>query len=256
LSKTAPRTIVAGRPHVSQGRTFQFQTNRILAALPPDEMARLAPHLRETPLPFKHSLWKPEQKISHVCFPDAGVCSVMSVMRNGRAAEVGTVGNEGVTGMALFFEDTEDPGECMVQVPGKGRLLPAAVFRQELARRGTFHRAVSQYAHAFMVQVMQSAACNQFHSLAERAGKWMLMTHDRVFTDEFKLTQEFLGMMLGANRPSVTLAALQLQHAGLIAYQRGNVTVLDRKGLERASCECYARVSTFFDRFLRRLSGG
>jgi hypothetical protein len=175
-------------------------------------------------------------------------------MRSGKAAEVGTVGNEGMTGMALFFGDADDPGECMVQVPGAGRLLPAAIFREEMARQGTLHRLCSHYAHALLVQVMQSAACNQLHSLQERACKWMLMTHDRVFTDEFKLTHEFLGMMLGASRPSVTLVALQLQQAGLIRYRHGQVTILDRKSLEKSSCECYALVSAFFDQFLRRLS--
>jgi CRP-like cAMP-binding protein len=240
--------------HVSQHRTIQFSANRILAALPPEEFQRLAPHLVETPLTFKLSLSKPDQPIRQVCFPDSGVCSVMSIMLSGAAAEVGTVGNEGVTGLALFYGDETEPSESMIQVPGKGRLLPAHVFQEELMRHGLFHRLIGHYAHALTVQIMQSAACNALHSLEQRACKWMLMTHDRVFTDEFTLTHEFLSMMLGVTRPSVTIVAGQLQQAGLITYRHGHVTVLDRSGLEAGSCECYGIVSKYFDRFLQRLA--
>ena len=134
----------------------------------------------------------------------------MSVMHSGRTAEVGTVGNEGVTGLALFFGDVRDPSESMIQVPGTGRLLSAEVFQQELARHAVFHRLIAHYAHAFTVQVMQSAACNALHPVEQRACKWMLMTHDRVFTNEFKLTHEFLGMMLGVSRPTLTIVARKL----------------------------------------------
>src|ERR1051326_3304465 len=135
-------------PHVSRGKTIQYSQNRILSALPPDELRRLAPHLTEQPLAFKRSLSKAHQPITHVCFPDSGMCSVMSVMRNGAAAEVGTVGNEGVTGLALFYGDASEPSESLIQVPGKGRLLPGDVFQQELARHAVFHRLIAHYAHA------------------------------------------------------------------------------------------------------------
>jgi len=240
--------------HVSRGRTVQYPQNRILAALPPEEFRRLAPHLTDAALTFKQSLSKPDRPILRVCFPDSGVCSVMSVMRNGTAAEVGTVGNEGVTGIALFFGDASEPSESMVQVPGVGRLLPADIFKQELARHEALHRLVACYAHALIVQVMQSAACNALHSVEQRACKWMLMTHDRVFTNEFTLTHEFLGLMLGVARPSVTAVARQLQRAGLIAYRHGHVTVRDRPGLEAGACECYGIVSSYFNEFLRQLS--
>jgi CRP-like cAMP-binding protein len=178
----------------------------------------------------------------------------MAVMRSGAAAEVGTVGNEGVTGLALFFGNASEPSESLIQVPGRGRLLPADVFQAELARRGVLYDLVAKYAHALVVQIMQSAACNALHSVDRRACKWMLMTHDRVFTDEFKLTHEFLGMMLGASRPHVTTVARRLQRAGLISYHHGEVTVLDRRGLEAGSCECYGIVSSYFNEFLARLS--
>lgn len=240
--------------HVSHGTTIQYPTNRILAALPAEEFERLAPHLTETPLTFKQSLSKAGRPITYVCFPDSGVCSVMSVMRNGAAAEVGTVGNEGVTGLALFFGDATEPSESIIQVPGRGRLLAADVFQRELARHAVLHRLIAHYAHALTVQIMQSAACSALHSIEKRACKWMLMTHDRVFGDEFRLTHEFLALMLGASRPSVTVIAQQLQEADLIAYRRGEVTVLDRRALEAGSCECYGIVRDYFNEFLRRLS--
>jgi CRP-like cAMP-binding protein len=179
----------------------------------------------------------------------------MSVMRSGAAAEVGTVGNEGVTGLALFYGDASEPSESLIQVPGKGRLLPADVFQQELTRHTIFYRLIARYAHALTVQIMQSAACNALHPVEKRACKWMLMTHDRVFTNEFKLTHEFLGLMLGVSRPSVTVVAKQLQQEGLITYHRGQVTVLDRRRLEAGACECYGIVSEYFNKFLKHLSG-
>ena len=132
--------------------------------------------------------------------------------------------------------------------------MPAGVFQAEIARKETLYTLVSQYAHALLVQLMQSAACNALHGVDERTCKWLLMTHDRVIGDEFRLTQEFLSLMLGVRRSSVTLVAHQLQRAGMIDYHSGYVTILDREGLEEASCECYAAVRAYFDKFLERLS--
>ena len=238
----------------SPQQAFQVQHNRILAALPPEELRRLAPHLTDATLVMRRSLSKPERPIRLICFPDSGVCSVMSVMRSGASAEVGTVGNEGITGLALFYGAVTEPSEVMVQVPGTGRLMPADVFLAELARRETLYTMVKSYAHVFSVQLMQSAACNALHHVEERACKWLLMTHDRVVGKEFTLTQEFLGLMLGVRRSSVALVAEKLQRNGMIHYRSGHVTVLDRKGLEESSCECYAIVRAYFDKFLKRLS--
>jgi CRP-like cAMP-binding protein len=239
--------------HVSHGRTIQYQTNRILAALPREDFKRLAPHLTVSRLTYKLSVYKADEPIDTVCFPDSGVCSVMAVMRAGAAAEVGTIGNEGVTGVSLFFGDASEPSESLIQVPGSGRMLPAAIFKRELARRGALHKLIGHYAHALMIQVMQSAACNALHNIEQRTCKWLLMTHDRVFTDEFTLTQEFLSLMLGAARPTVSIVAHTLQRDGFIKYRRGRVTILDRKGLEAEACECYAIVSRVFDAFLLKL---
>jgi CRP-like cAMP-binding protein len=235
-------------------QSFQACHNRILSALPPEELRRIAPHLQETRLAFKQSLSEPDRPIEQVCFPDIGVCSVMSVMRSGATAEVGTIGNEGMTGLALFYGDVTEPSESIVQVPGVGRTMPSDVFQAEMARRGMLYTLISHYAHALLVQLMQSAACNALHSVEERTCKWLLMTHDRVEGDAFKLTHEFLGLMLGVRRSSVTLVAHQLQRAGLIDYRLGTVTILDRKGLEETSCECYTVLRVYFDRFLQQLS--
>jgi CRP-like cAMP-binding protein len=243
----------AARSHVSRGRKIQYQENRILAALPRADFQRIAPYLREEPLAFKRSLYKAGQPITQVCFPDSGVCSVMSVMRTGATAEVATIGNEGMTGVALFFGDVAEPSESMIQVPGAGRLLSAEVFQAEMLRKGALQRLIGHYAHALMIQIMQSAACNALHSIERRACKWMLMTHDRVFIEQFKLTHEFLGMMLGVSRPHVSVVAKQLEREGLISYRRGDVTVLDRKGLEGRACECYGIISAYFDKFLNQL---
>jgi CRP-like cAMP-binding protein len=240
-------------PHNSRGHRIQYRQNRILAALPPDEFLRLVPHLTQSPLPYKRVLYKADQPITEVCFPDSGVCSVMSVMDTGATAEVGTIGNEGVTGVALYFGDASEPSESLIQVPGTGRLLPACVFHAELARREELYRLVGHYAHSLMIQIMQSAACNALHPLTQRACKWLLMTHDRVFTNEFTLTHEFLSLMLGVSRPTLSVVAKRLQHAGLIAYRRGRVTVLDRSRLEAGSLECYGTVRRQFDGFLRKL---
>jgi len=234
---------------------FQVPGNRILAALPPGEFRRLAPHLTDTRLTLRKSLSKPGRPIGQVCFPDTGVCSLMTVMADGTSAEVGTVGNEGVAGLALFYGDVTEPSELLVQVPGMGRTMPAGAFRAELARRESLDDLVKHYAHVFSVQLMQQAACNALHDVKERTCKWLLMTHDRVVGDRFTLTQEFLGLMLGVRRSSVTLVARKLQRAGMIDYHAGHVTILDRKGLEDTSCECYAVVRGCFDKFLERLSG-
>jgi CRP-like cAMP-binding protein len=171
-------------------------------------------------------------------------------MANGQAAEVGTIGNEGVVGLPLLLGDDRAPTSVYVQVPGAGLRMKAAPFKKELTRSASMRTVMHRYAHAVFNQVAQSAACNQFHSLEQRCCRWLLMTHDRMQSDEFLLTQEFLAMMLGVQRTGVTVAAGALQRAGLIRYKRGNVTIIDRRGLMDRSCECYGISKTEFDRLL------
>ena len=224
--------------------------NRLLGLLPPRDYRRLSPHLQRIPLGYRQSLYRANKPIGFVYFIETGVGSLVNTMANGEAAEVGTIGNEGVVGLPLLFGDDRAPTSVYVQVPGAGLRMKVALFNKELARSASMRRVMLRYAHAFFNQVAQSAACNHFHSLEQRCCRWMLMTHDRMQSDEFLLTQEFLAMMLGVQRTGVSAAAGALQQAGLIRYKRGNVTIIDRRGLLQRSCECYGVSKREFDRLL------
>ena len=231
-------------------RAAQSHSNRLLGLLPRRDYQRLLPHLRAVPLGYRQSLYEANKPIRFVYFIESGVGSLVNTMANGQAAEVGTIGNEGMVGLPLLLGDTMAPTSVYVQVPGAGVRLKASLFKREFAQSASLRMVMLHYAHAFFNQVAQSAACNHFHSIQQRCCRWMLMTHDRMQSNEFLLTQEFLAMMLGVQRTGVTAAAAGLQRAGLIRYQRGNVTILDRPGLERLSCECYAVSKLEFDRLL------
>lgn len=224
--------------------------NRILGLLPRRDYARLQPHLQRVQLDYRQSLYRANKQIEFVHFIETGVGSLVNTMANGDAAEVGTIGNEGVVGLPLLLGDERAPTSVYVQVPGAGLRMKAVLFKRELARSASMRAVMLRYAHAFFNQVAQSAACNHFHNLEQRCCRWLLMTHDRMHSDEFLLTQEFLAMMLGVQRTGVTAAAGALQRAGLIRYKRGNVTILDRRGLMRRSCECYGISKREFDRLL------
>lgn len=226
------------------------QANRLLGLLRHSDYHRLRPHLHRIPLEYKQSLYRANKPIEFVYFIETGVGSLVNTMRNGDAAEVGTIGNEGVAGLPIVFGDNRAPTAVYVQVPGAGLRMNAMVFEKELAQSNSMRTVMLHYAHAFFNQVAQSAACNHYHSLEQRCCRWLLMTHDRMQSDEFLLTQEFLAMMLGVQRTGVTAAAGGLQRSGLIRYKRGNVTILDRPGLMQRSCECYSVSKREFDRLL------
>jgi CRP-like cAMP-binding protein len=234
----------------THGKGTQAQGNRLLDLLPSKDRRRLRPHLRHVELEYRKSLYRADKPIGFVYFIETGVGSLVNTMANGNAAEVGTIGNEGVVGLPLLLGDGRAPTSVYVQVPGAGWRMKASVFRKELARSASMREVMLLYAHAFFNQVAQSAACNQFHTLEQRGCRWILMTHDRMESDEFLLTQEFLAMMLGVQRTGVSATASALQRAGLITYKRGNVTVLDRSGLMERSCECYGVSKREFDRLL------
>jgi CRP-like cAMP-binding protein len=229
---------------------FQSRRNRLLELLPANDFDRLRPHLEPVPLDYKFELYGARKTIAFVYFPVAGVASIVNTMANGAAAEVGTVGNEGLVGHPIILGDTVGPSEVYVQVPGTAMRMQASLFREALEGSGTMRIVMLHYVHALLNQIAQSAACNAFHSVEQRCCRWLLMTHDRVQSDRFILTQEFLGMMLGVRRTSITLTAQQLKRRRLIDYTRGHVTVLDRPGLEKRSCECYAASRREFDRLL------
>jgi CRP-like cAMP-binding protein len=235
---------------VASRKAADPHANRLLGLLPPRDYARLRPHLRRIPLEYRQSLYRAHKPIGFVYFIETGVGSLVNTMANGDAAEVGTIGNEGVVGLPLVLGDDRAPTGVYVQVPGAGLRMKASVFSREMARSASMRTVMLHYAHAFFNQVAQSAACNQFHSLQQRCCRWLLMTRDRMQSDEFLLTQEFLAMMLGVQRTGVTAAAGALQRAGLIHYRRGNVTIIDRRGLLERSCECYGISKKEFDRLL------
>jgi CRP-like cAMP-binding protein len=231
-------------------KTASPRANRLLQLLPPKDLARLRPLLHPVSLEYRKSLYRANRPIDFVYFIETGVGSLVNTMKNGSASEVGTIGNEGVVGLPLLLGDDRAPTSVYIQVPGAGLKIKATLFRRELARSASLRRVMHRYAHAFFNQVAQSASCNQFHTIQQRCCRWMLMTHDRMEANEFLLTQEFLAMMLGVQRTGVSVAAGALQQDGLILYKRGKVTIMDRPGLERRTCECYGVSKREFDRLL------
>jgi CRP-like cAMP-binding protein len=225
-------------------------TNRLLSMLSSTDYQRLRPHLERIPLDYRQSLYRAHKPIKFAYFIETGVGSLVNTMANGEAAEVGTIGNEGLVGLPLVLGDDRAPTSVYVQVPGAGLRMKAVLFKRELARSASMRVVMLRYTHAFFNQVAQSAACNQFHTIQQRCCRWLLMTHDRMQSNEFLLTQEFLAMMLGVQRTGVTAAAGTLQRAGLIRYNRGNVTIINRRGLRQLSCECYGVSKMEFDRLL------
>jgi CRP-like cAMP-binding protein len=229
----------------------QWSTNSLLASLPPDDYRRVSSELTWRPLKVRQVLHKHGEPLSEVYFPGRSVCSITNAMEDRGVVEVATVGREGLVGIAAVFGSSIATGEAFVQVAGE----PAAVmsidgFRREMERKGAFYDRVTRYSQAFVNMLMQSVACNGLHSAEERCCRWLLMTHDRVGQDEFALTHEFLAIMLGVRRPTVTLVMANLARAGIVSHVRGHVRIVDRKGLEESSCECYRNVRMVFDRLL------
>jgi len=226
--------------------------NRLLAVLPIDDYRRLSPHLTTIPLRVKHVLRRRDTPITHVFFPNGGVCSIIAVVAAGAMVECDTVGMEGVVGIEAFLsEKAVSFGETIVQVPGPDAMvLPVGEFRRELARHGALYDLVARYTEALMAQLMQQSVCNALHDVQHRCARWLLMTHDRMQQQDFRLSHEFLALMLGVQRPTVSVVAGCLQQAGIIRYTHGHLTVLDRRRLEEASCECYRLVRHRFDRLL------
>jgi CRP-like cAMP-binding protein len=225
--------------------------NRLLAALSNDELARLEPQLSTVPLHQGTVLEPRGESSTLVFFPWDGVCSLTSVMSDGRMAEVGTIGNEGVVGLSAYFGTHYEDLETLVQVAGTGATaMRVGTFVAEMERRGPLYDLVRRYSQALLALTMRSVACNALHDVHARCARWLLMTHDRVEGDELRLTQEYLASMLGVRRSSVTVVARALQRKGLIRYSRGRITIVERAGLEKAACECYGAVRAHFDRLV------
>ncbi len=222
--------------------------NHILAALPRAEYERLVSLTDTVTHALRQLLYRANGPIDYVYFPTSGVLSLIVIMGDGGSVEVGTVGNEGLLGTPILLGADRSPTQVFCQVPGTSRRMRAAVFVDEIAKSPVFRRACLRYTQGLLAMTAQSTACNKLHPVNERCARWLLITHDRVPGDVFPITHEFLAMMLGTRRASVTVAAGTLAQAGLITYHRGHIKVLDRPGLEAASCECYAVVRDEMDR--------
>jgi CRP-like cAMP-binding protein len=226
------------------------RTNRLLLLLPDRDYERLRPHLTHVEFEYKKSLYEASRTIDHVYFPIDGVASLVLTTVDGASAEVGTIGSEGMVGLPICLGDRGAPSSVYVQVPGTALGMEAPIFRRELEYSATLKSVMLRYAHAFFNQVAQSAACAHLHMVEQRCCRWLLMTRDRMPSDDFLLTHEFLGMMLGVRRTTVTDVMGSLQKAGLIHYRRGHVSILDHEALEQRACECYRISKLEFDRLL------
>jgi CRP-like cAMP-binding protein len=224
--------------------------NRLLAALPIEDYERLRPFLTTIPVRVKQVLQKGGELIGAVYFPNGGVASITTVLPDGTQVEADTVGDEGMLGVEAFLgADAVAPGETLIQVPDtSAEMMSVEDFRREIATQGAFHDLIGRYTQVVIAQMMQSTACNALHQVPQRYARWLLTTHDRMHEQDFNLSHEFLAVMLGVQRPTVSIVAGTLQQAGLIRYTHGRVTVRDRKGLEAASCECYPIIRAHFDR--------
>lgn len=227
-----------------------LRRNAILAALPSPEFDRLRPSLEVIDAGLRDQVYEPGQQISHLYFPLSSVYSLVGVVDGEAVVEVATIGREGMVGLPVFLGQTSSPHAAFCQIPGPAARLDAARLAAVLSDDGTLHRLLNRFTQATMIQIAQNVVCNASHTLAQRAARWLLTTHDRVGHDEFALTQEFLSQMLGARRPTVSQTAGKLQAQGLIRYRRGNITITDRRGLEKATCSCYGIVRAEFDKMI------
>jgi CRP-like cAMP-binding protein len=223
--------------------------NRLLRSLTPEDHRRIEPQLEPVRLELKDILYKPGDVVDYVYFPGGGFVSVVTVLANGGMVEVATIGSEGIVGVSAMAAGYREPTLTMVQMETEAcHRMPAAAFRREIDRHGALHDIVSRFTQTLIGVTMQSTACNATHRIEQRLARWLLTAHDRVGKDQFPLTQEFLAMMLGAARPTVTIVAGTLQRAGLITYRRGLISILNREQLQEASCECYRVTSDLLDR--------
>lgn len=224
--------------------------NFLLAALPDLEWRRLQPLLEQVEMPLGEVLYESGATLNHVYFPTTSIVSLLYVMENGASAEIAVVGNEGIVGISLFMGGNSTPSRAVVQSAGQGFRLKARSMKVEFNRAGPVLHLLLRYTQALITQMSQTAVCNRHHSLDQQLCRWLLLSLDRLRANELTMTQGLIANMLGVRREGVTEAAVKLQHAGLISYARGHIVVLDRPGLERRACECYAVVKKEYERLL------
>jgi CRP-like cAMP-binding protein len=224
--------------------------NHLLAALPQDQWKRWLPHLERVEMPLGQVLYEPSSTLSHVYFPTTAIVSLLYVMQNGESAEIAVVGNEGVVGVSLFMGGDSTPSRAVVQSAGGGFRLAAPLMKDEFYRGGPVLHLLLRYTQALITQTVQTAACNRHHSLDQQLCRWLLLSLDRLHGTEMVMTQQLIANMMGVSREGATEGALKLHSAGLIDYALGRIRVLDRQGLEKRACECYAVVKKEYDRLL------
>ena len=224
--------------------------NHLLAALPADEWERLVPKMELCPMPLGHVLYESGSKLQHVYFPTTSLISLLYVMEDGASAEIAIVGNEGIVGISLFMGGETTPSRGIVQSAGSAYRVAGTYLKEEFLRAGSLQRLLLRYTQALITQMSQTAVCNRHHSVEQQLCRWLLMSLDRLPSNELTMTQELIANMLGVRREGVTESAGKLQRLGFLNYNRGHIKVLDRPALEAHACECYAVVKNEFDRLL------
>lgn len=224
--------------------------NHLLAALPTTEFERVASHLELIPMQLGEPLYEPGSQLQHVYFPTTAIVSLLYMLESGSSAEMASVGNEGVLGIALFMGGNTTSSSAVVQTAGVGYRLSGKVLKEEFARPGLMRRLLLRYTQALLTTMCQTAACNRHHSIDQQLCRWLLLTLDRLPTNQLLMTQELVAGALGVRREGITEAAGRLQRAGVIRYRRGHIAVLDRSGLEAGACECYGVLKKEVERLL------
>jgi CRP-like cAMP-binding protein len=224
--------------------------NKLLAALPGEEYERLLPHLKQVSLPVHEILCEAESTMKYAYFPLSGMISMLSIEVEGAKVEVGVIGNEGMLGLPIFLGKGIAPNQAMVQIAGSAVRVKGEILKTEFTRPGPLQALLLRYTQSFFIQPTQSAACNRLHSVEQRLCRWLLVVHDRMESDNFRLTQEFIAHMLGTRRAGVSETAATLQSEGLIRYTHGKIHILNRKKLESSSCDCYRLVQEMAARLM------
>jgi CRP-like cAMP-binding protein len=241
---------------VSSQSPFPPAENRLLAALPSEDLVRLLPNLERIAFALGDVVFESGGHLNYIYFPTSCIVSLVHTMETGVTAEMGLIGNEGAVGIALFMGRDTMPNRAVVQIAGNAIRMKAKTLLEEFRRGGALQELLLRYTQALITQICQTAVCNRLHSVEQRLCRWILLCHDRLKSNELCMTQEFISNMLGGRRQSVTVAAGRLQDAGLIHYSRGHIKILDRKGLEAAACECYRVDKSEFDRLVGPPGGG
>jgi len=224
--------------------------NHLFHSIPLNEWERLLPHIEKTKLPLGTVLYEPGMKMSHVYFPSTAIVSLLYALENGSSAEIAIVGNEGVVGISIFMGGESTSSRAVVQSAGEGYRIKSSILLEEFNRAGPVLHLLLRYTQALITQMTQTAVCNRHHTLDQQFCRWLLLSLDRLPSNELLMTQELIANMLGVRREGVTEAALKVQKAGLIKYARGHISVLNRLGLEKRTCECYQVVKSEYDRLL------